>query len=329
LSKSGEFMDRLTRRVVIHEMNKKNGNGLRIILELRELFRNRNIDIIHTRNWGAFDGVLAACFTRKPALIHGEHGRDISDPSGEVYRRNLARRLLAFRARKFVAVSNDLYAWLQRTVHIPMNKVVFIPNGVDTNRFSPGRDVELRKKLGISDDEFVVGTIGRLDPVKNQQGLIRAVHRLQESGYPVRFVLVGDGPLRTDIETLAQTLLRNPRALLIGYRPDVERLYRVFDLFVLSSFAEGMSNTLLEAMASGLPIVCTAVGGNVELVKNDETGVLVGAGEDQLLADAILKYLKSPIDRKRHATNARRRAVEDFSLGNMIDQYTALYESVA
>ena len=140
LANSGEFINRLTRPVVVHEMNKKTGNGLRIIFQLRELFRSRNLDIIHTRNWAAFDGVMAACLAPHPVLIHGEHGRDITDPDGLVYRRNVARRLLAFRARKFVAVSKNLYKWLQQTVRIPTRKLAFIPNGVDTDRFSPGSE---------------------------------------------------------------------------------------------------------------------------------------------------------------------------------------------
>jgi sugar transferase (PEP-CTERM/EpsH1 system associated) len=329
LSKSGEFVERLTRPVIVHEMNKKAGNGIQLILKLRQLFRTRDFDIIHTRNWAAFDGVMAACLTPKPVLIHGEHGRDMSDPRGEVYRRNLARRLLAFRTRKYVAVSKDLYTWLKQTVRIPMNKLAFIPNGVDTERFSPGCDLNLREQLGISEDELVVGAIGRLDPVKNHQGLIRAVQMLQANGQRVRLVITGDGPLRREIEQSTQASLNTPKGLLLGYRCDVERLYRVFDVFVLSSFAEGMSNTLLEAMASGLPIVCTAVGGNTELVVNEQTGLLVEPADDGALATAIQKYLSSPSDRRRFGSNARRFAVENFSIRHMIDQYTALYESVA
>ena len=191
LSTAGEFIDRLTRPVIVHEMNKKSGNSLRLVLQLHELFRKRKADIIHTRNWSAFDGVLAACLMPKPALIHSEHGRDMSDLDGNVYRRNLTRRLLAFRPRKFVAVSKDLYAWLKDRVHIPISKLTFIPNGVDSERFSPGREFELRKELGIGDGEFVVGAIGRLDPVKNHHGLIRAIQQLQKNGHPVRLVIVG------------------------------------------------------------------------------------------------------------------------------------------
>jgi sugar transferase (PEP-CTERM/EpsH1 system associated) len=329
LSKSGEFIHRLKRPVLVHEMNKKSGNSLRLVLQLRELFRNCKADIIHTRNWSAFDGVAALCLMPRPALIHSEHGRDMSDPEGTLYRRNLARRLSAFRARRFVAVSKDLYTWLRDTVRIPISKLTLIPNGVDSERFSPGRDFELRRELGIGASEFVVGAIGRLDPIKNHQGLIRAVQLLQENGHPVRLVIVGDGPLRSDIECSAQSSLVAPKALVLGYRPDVERFYRIFDAFVLNSFAEGMSNTLLEAMASGLPIVCTAVGGNVELFPNPQTGVLVRAGEDRALAEALYKYLTSTHERSMNADRARHLAVENFSIRNMIHEYTSLYESVA
>jgi sugar transferase (PEP-CTERM/EpsH1 system associated) len=328
LSKSGEFINRVTRPVVVHEMNKKSGNGLRVVFQLQHLFRKLKVDVIHTRNWAAFDAVVAACLMRKPALIHGEHGRDISDPNGEIFRRNLARRMLAFRARKFVAVSRDLYTWLKQTVHIPIRKLAFIPNGVDTDRFSPGCDFEMRRELGIAKTEFVVGTVGRLDPVKNHHGLIRAVKRLHDTGYPVRLVIVGDGPLCDAIQRYAE-ILQTPKPLLLGFRDHVERLYRTFDLFVLNSIAEGMSNTLLEAMASGLPIVCTSVGGNVELVANDHTGLLVRSGDDVALVEAMLKNLSTSSDRSVMAANARRFAVNNFSIKRMVEQYTTLYESVA
>jgi sugar transferase (PEP-CTERM/EpsH1 system associated) len=270
---------------------------------------------------------MAACLTPGPVLIHGEHGRDISDPDGKIYRRNLARRMLAVRAKTFVAVSKDLYAWLKQTVRIPTRKLAFIPNGVDADRFLPGSDLELRKELGISERELVIGTIGRLDPVKNHLGLIHAVRQLQRNGCPVRLVIVGDGPLRDDIEGYVQTSQLIPSAIQLGYRSDVARLYRMFDIFVLNSFAEGMSNTLLEAMACGLPIVCTAVGGNVELVEDKVTGLWVQPGDDNALARALADLIQVPSAREMFAANARHFVKENFSIVKMIERYTTLYES--
>jgi len=235
---------------------------------------------------------------------------------------------MAFRANKFVAVSNDLYRWLKVTVRVPENKLVFIPNGVDTDRFRPGRNLELRRGWGVADDEFVVGAIGRLDPIKNHEGLLAAVRSLNARGYKVRLVMAGDGPERVKIENL----LRSPFApppLLLGARADVDELYRAFDLFVLNSFGEGMSNTLLEAMASGLPTVCTAVGGNTELVTDGQRGSLVRPGDDMALAEAIQKYIGSSEMRTTHGHNARHFIVEHFSLERMIHRYVSLYESAA
>src|SRR5262249_51608946 len=156
----------------------------------------------HTRNWAAFDGVFAACLTRKPVLIHSEHGRDIADPTGKNWRRNLARRVMAFRARKFVVVSKDLFQWVRVAGVVPEDKLVLIPNGVDTNRFRPGRNLRVRRDWNIADDEFVIGAVGRLDPIKNHAGLLTAVRSVNAMGYKVRLVIVGDGPERGRIENL-------------------------------------------------------------------------------------------------------------------------------
>jgi glycosyltransferase involved in cell wall biosynthesis len=244
-------------------------------------------------------------------------------------RRNLARRALAFRTKKFVAVSKDLYAWLQTTVRVPQNKLVFIPNGVDTERFRPGRDLALRRECGIADDEFVVGTIGRLDPIKNHLGLINGVGRLTHLQQKVRLVIVGDGPMRSQVEDAIRAFDGPHRPHLLGHREDVDRIYRMFDAFALNSFGEGMSNTLLEAMASGLPIICTAVGGNVELVAHRERGMLVPPGDDAAIAQAILEYSATPDLRALHGTTARQYIESNFSLDQMVRRYVALYESVA
>src|SRR5262245_2976750 len=279
LSRGGEFLRRINRPIIFHELNKKCGNDVRLILRLRQLFKTRRVDVVHTRNWGAFDAFFAACLTAKPVLVHGEHGRDISDIEGLIYRRNFARRLFSFRAKKYVAVSRDLYRWLKDTVNIPERKLVLIPNGVDTTRFYPGRESAMRAELGIADNEFVVGTIGRLDPIKNYEGVIDAVRSVNREGHKIRLIICGDGPNKTRIEDRLRSSPIVPEPLLLGYRPDVDRLYRMFDVFVLNSFGEGMSNTLLEAMASRLPIVCTAVGGNVELISNRQTGIVIKAGD--------------------------------------------------
>jgi glycosyltransferase involved in cell wall biosynthesis len=228
-----------------------------------------------------------------------------------------------------VAVSKSLHSWLRTTVGIPDKKLVLIPNGVDTDRFSPRMNRDLRKELKIEDEEFVVGAVGRLDPIKNHEGLIDAVTAINSGSGKVRLVIVGDGPARSKLETILGRSSCVPRPLLTGFRSDVENVYAAFDVVALNSFAEGMSNTLLEAMASGLPVVCTSVGGNVELVEDGHRGRLIPAGDSRALADAFNAYMRSPQMRASHATNARRFVVEHFSLRSMVDRYVDLYESVA
>jgi sugar transferase (PEP-CTERM/EpsH1 system associated) len=328
IREGGEFLQRLERPVTYHELRKPPGNDIGIIFRLWRLFRQRNIDVIHTNNWAAFDAVLAACLTTRPVVIHTEHGHGTTNSDGQIRRRNLTRRATAFRATKFVAVSRDLYGWLRSTVRVPERKLSLIPNGVDTDRFRPGRDLGLRRSLGIADDEFVVGIVGRLDPIKNHKGLIGAIRSVNSAGHKVRLVIAGDGPEREAIEKLLHSH-PGPEPLLLGNRADIDRLYRVFDLFVLNSFDEGMSYALLEAMASGLPSVCTAVGGNPDLVSDRERGILIRAGSESALAEAICEYVNSPEMGQTHGSQARRFVVEHFSLEKMINQYAALYESGA
>lgn len=294
---------------------------------MSRIIKKSGADIVHTRNWGAFDGVLASCLHPRVIVFHGEHGRDISDPKGLNRRRNRIRRLMSFRIRKFTTVSQDLARWLTGTVGIRPGKVVIITNGVDTDRFRPRRDAALREELGIGPDEFVIGTIGRLDPVKNQAGLVRAFAIAAAKMPRARLIVVGDGPERDRLRDQIAGLQEIRPPLLCGYRPDVERFYGVFDLFVLNSFAEGMSNTLLEAMACGLPILCTPVGANAEIVKNGEQGAYVAIGDDAGLAEAILEHAHSPDLRILHGTRARGHIMESHSLEIMIRRYVRLFAS--
>ncbi|MEW5977984.1 MAG: glycosyltransferase [Acidobacteriota bacterium] len=329
LTEAGDFLNRLSRSVRYHELQKRPGNSLKVIKSLREIIRASQANAVHTRNWAAFDGVLAACGLPGLTVLHGEHGRDFSDPEGQNLRRNLLRYLFRFRVGRFIAVSQDLAHWLRFTVHIPQKRIVLIPNGVDTERFHPRRSPLLRRQLGIGEDECVVGSVGRLDPVKNFCGLIRAMARLSRRDRPTRLVIAGEGPDRSRIEQLLQQERLDPVPLLLGYRRDVAELYGLFDIFVLNSHAEGMSNTALEALASGLPVVATNVGGNPEIVQNGVCGCLVPVDDEGSLARAIQDYATDVDKRLRHGQGARQLALQRHSLHSMVRRYVELYESCA
>ena len=329
LTTADEFIHRLRKPVRYYQLHKGPGNSLTTVLELRRFIRQSGANIVHTRNWGAFDGIIAACLCPGIALLHGEHGRDISDTQGRNRRRNLLRRLFSPRVARFTTVSEDLRLWLTERVGIPKSKIVLIRNGVDLELYRPRRDIALRQELGISEQEFVVGAVGRLDPVKNYPGLIRSFAALAREFPECRLLIVGDGPERQTLETLARDHGMNPLSIFKGYRSDVDRFYGVFDVFVLNSFAEGMSNTLLEAMASGLPIISTSVGASADLLSDGNRGKLIATGDEAQLAGALREYRISPTLRHRHASEARYFVEQHCSLSQMVARYVDLYLSIS
>ncbi|MGH7304780.1 MAG: TIGR03088 family PEP-CTERM/XrtA system glycosyltransferase [Candidatus Rokuibacteriota bacterium] len=309
--------------VDVFELHKALGHDVRTFARLVGLLRRLRPTVVHTRNWAAFDGVLAARLAGVPRVVHGEHGRDISDPDGRNRRRNRLRRLLGPLVNRFTTVSDDLRRWLVADVGIAAAKVLRVHNGVDTERFAPGDRTEIRAKLGIRADQRVVGTVGRLDPVKDQAALIQAFSRIDDPDAVL--VIAGDGACRDALHAQTAALRLGERVRFLGERRDVSRVLQAFDLFVLPSLAEGISNTILEAMATGLPVVATRVGGNPELVDDGVTGRLVPRQAPDILAEAVGEYLRDPVRRQEHGGHARARAMDLFGLDPMRDAYAALY----
>jgi sugar transferase (PEP-CTERM/EpsH1 system associated) len=293
-------------------------------LRMARLFRRLKPDIVHTRNWTCIDGIIAARLAGVPIVIHGEHGREAADPEGRNVGRRRIRRLLAPLVTQFVTVSEDLARWLVKEVRIPARKVCTIYNGVDTRRFSSeGRDFA-RRALGIPDRSVAIGIVGRLDPVKDHVGLLKAFTRMR-TDLGAQLYVVGDGPSRPAVEAAVRALGLAQRVRLLGARHDVAEILPGFDVFVLPSLGEGMSNTILEAMATGLPVVATRVGGNPELVVHEVTGLLVEPRSTDSLVAALSRYAEDPGLRTAHGRAARQRAEGEFGLGRMLSAYDDLY----
>jgi sugar transferase (PEP-CTERM/EpsH1 system associated) len=232
---------------------------------------------------------------------------------------------------RYVALSRDLERYLVERVGIAATRVVRLTNGVDTDRFRPRRHDD-RLPAGCPFDRarhWLVGTVGRLDPVKDQVNLARAfvaaVREAPQAAERMRLVVAGDGPLRGEVErTIDEAGLRG-LVWFAGERSDVPELLRHLDCFVLPSLGEGISNTILEAMASAVPVVATRVGGNGELVSDGYTGTLVEPADSAALARAILGYHADPATAHRHGAAGRQCAVGSFSLQRMVDRYHDLY----
>lgn len=328
MTTDGPLRQRLHPGVDVFSLNKRPGHDLPTLLRLVHLLRHIAPEVVHSRNWATFDAALAARLAGVPTVVHGEHGRDSTDPLGQNSRRNRIRKLCAPLVSRFVAVSEQLHRWLVEDVRIAARKVVTIQNGVDTDRFAPADRAAARAALGLGMNQLVVGSVGRLDPVKDQVGLIHAFAQLLARWPRAVLVIAGDGPCRDELQALVTSLRLSGQVRLLGERHDIPVVLGALDVFVLPSIAEGISNTVLEAMATGLPIVATRVGGNPELVNDGENGRLVPSKDPSALSAAVATYLEYPRLRASHGQNSRLRAVEHFSLKRMSDEYCSLYHAL-
>ena len=336
LSDATDFRHRLARKdVSIITLHKREGQDLAVHGRFWRLLRRLRPAIVHTRNLAGLEYLITAAAAGVPARIHGEHGRDVYDLDGTSWKYNLIRKAVRPFAHRFVAVSAELADWLVDTVGARRDRVVRICNGVDLDRFQPA--TLPRPRIGPEGfaprDALVVGTVGRMEAVKDQLTLVRAFLHLRRNNpaaaQRLRLVLIGDGALLNEARTLLREAGAEGSAWLPGEQGGIPEILRGLDLFVLPSIREGISNTILEAMASGLPVIATRVGGNPELIEEGETGVLVPPSDPVAMANAIRAYLLDPVQLERHGQAGRKRVETQFSLEAMVNGYLAVYDSIS
>jgi sugar transferase (PEP-CTERM/EpsH1 system associated) len=330
-----DFRGRIRRSdVPIVSLHKRDGKDIRSHFRLHRVLRELRPAIVHSRNLPALEYLIVAALAGVPGRIHGEHGRDVYDIDGSSRKYNLLRKTVNPFVFCYTAVSSDLAEWLVETVGIAAGRVSHIYNGVDVHRFYPrnGSQRSFGPEGFVNEGTIVVGTVGRLQTVKDQLTLVRAfiylVTRDREARERLRLAMIGDGPLREASYQLLHDAGLIELAWLPGERNDIPELLHGFDLFTLPSIAEGVSNTILEAMASGLPVIATRVGGNPELVEHRRTGILVPASDPIAMADAINSYARDPKQRQEHGLAGRLRVEKHFSIDAMVSGYLRVYDSV-
>jgi glycosyltransferase involved in cell wall biosynthesis len=304
--------------IAVGRVEKRGGLDPTLVPRLAHALRELRVDVVHTHNPLPLIYGAPAAWLARAAAIHTKHG---INPGGRgvCWLRRAAARLVD----AFVAVS-DTTAEQARAQHdTAETKLHTIPNGIRLDRYAPNPEsrAAVRIELGLG-DAWVVGTVGRLDEVKNQAMLVRAMAPLLSSS--VRLVIVGEGPSRPDVEA-AIAELPDPRwVVMTGRRMDVPRLVHAFDVFALSSTSEGLPLVVPEAMAAGLPIVTTAVGGLPSVVDHGRTGLLVKVDARSL--GGALAALESDRARARAmGYRARQAALARFNYDRMVDAYLGLY----
>jgi sugar transferase (PEP-CTERM/EpsH1 system associated) len=299
------------------------------IRRLFRVFRTWRPHIVHSRNWGAIEAIPAARLARVPIAIHSEHGYELDMLKGLPLRRRMIRRGFYQMADAVFAVTHDLSSYHAKQVHWREGKIGTIYNGVDAARFSPrpSERIRLRKELGLPENRFVIGAAGRLVPIKSYPTLLKAAENLVRSGHDISILMIGAGPERSFLEQMAAPL--GDRVLFLGERHDLPALFNAMDGFAQTSICEGMSNTILEAMASALPVLASRVGGNPELVADERTGFLFPVQDASALADRISLLARNVELRRALGVEARHRVLAEFTLDRMIDAYAELYATLS
>lgn len=308
----------------LHLMQKKGWDG-NVVRELSRIIREEQIDLVHSHLYHAnLYSRLAAWRSGVPAVItvHNTYLK-------RKWYRHLLNRFLAKVTGAIIAVSNDIKADIIKYDKVPEKLVHIIPNGIDLTRaVSTLSYADARQKLGLSVDDFVLGTVGRLEEQKGQRHLVDAVGQLKAAGVSAKLLIIGDGRLRQNLESQIQRLGIQDRVKLLGTRKDVADILKALDLFVMPSLWEGLSLAMLEAMAAGVPVVATDVGGVSQVFGNNEYGYRIQPGSVEELVDKITYCLNNKEDVASVAKKGQQLVGEKYSSQNMVRNLEQIYQAL-
>lgn len=314
----------------VEVLQRRPGLDARCAWRLARILGREGVNVVHAHQYTPFFYALMArlCGSRRPVLFT-EHGRH--QPDYPRRKRILANRLLLGRRDRVVAVGGAVRRALIVNEGLPSERIEVVYNGIDADCFAPRpaeRDA-VRRELGLAPQVMVMIQVARLDYLKDHITAVRALARVVVQLPATRLILVGDGPERLSIQREVERFGLTDNVMFLGTRQDVARLLQGADLFLLTSVSEGIPLTVIEAMATGLPAVCTRVGGMPEIVEEGETGLLAPAKDDDALAAAVLHMARKPELRARMGQHGQQRARESFSETRMAARYLALYGDMA
>ena len=317
-------------------LDKRPGNDFRAVLRLGKIIRDKCVDLVHAQGWGTYiEGLFAAkllAWGRKP-LVYAFHGKTINDvKNGIPGRRRIIQKAASLFTDAIIAPSSQMAGDYASTIGLAPDKVNVIYNGIDLSRYQqsyPGA----KQELGLGPSDFVIGFVGRLDPVKNLYGLLKVfslvLDMLGENELALRLILVGDGPELSGLKDKARQMNIHDHVLFLGMRQDIPLCLSAMDVYIQPSFYEGHSNTLLEAMTSGLPVISTKVGGTPEIIAHGKTGLLFEPDNYEGMANAVFSLLKDSARREALADAGRQLVMEKFSVQTMVKAYSDLFYSLS
>ncbi|WP_296443079.1 TIGR03088 family PEP-CTERM/XrtA system glycosyltransferase [Rhodoferax sp. UBA5149] len=333
LTEVTDFKQRIQRDdVEFISLHKPPGHGVWQYPKLFKLFRQLRPAIVHSRNLAALEMQAPAWAAGVPVRIHGEHGRDVGDLDGNNITCQRVRRFYKPFVHHYMALSRDLADYLVEKVRVRPAAITQAYNGVDTELFhsAPGGPRPIAGCPFDPAQHWLVGTVGRMqtvkDPVMLAHAFVQALALAPELQAHMRLVMVGEGPLRAQAQAVLDAAGVAHLAWLPGERSDVADIMRGLHVFALPSLGEGISNTILEAMASGLPVVATAVGGNADLVMQGHTGYIVPPANPQAMAHQLVELASNPERAGKMGQVGRQRVQAIFSMQAMVSTYQSVYD---
>ena len=301
-------------------------NLLRTLAGLRAVLRDADPDLLLTYNWGAIEWPLANLLSPVCPHLHFESGFGPEEADGQIYRRALTRRVALSRTRHVIVPSRTLMDIATKVWRLNPRKLLYIPNGVDCHQFSAAPEPDIIPGFAKAPGELIVGTAAPLRPEKNLGHLVRAFAPLTQD-VKVRLLILGDGRERAKLATLAEELGIADKVLLPGHMDAVEKALGWFDVFAMSSETEQMPNSLLQAMAAGLPAAATDVGDIKGIVAPENGPFVVPKSDTQALTGALARLLADPALRGDLGQRNRERVRAHFALDQMVEAYRTLFET--
>ncbi len=309
--------------VEVVSVGKPEGLRLRTIGKLATILQRLAPTVVHTHQIGAlFYAGSAARRAKIPLIVQTEHGKHY----GRRRRTRWLGWVAARHAQRFFCVSKDIASEALAHRIVPREKIDVVPNGIDVSRFSGCQDTrELRDSLGIPENVPVIGTIGRLHEIKRQDLLLRGFAQLRRRIPETHLLLVGDGPLRGELEQLARDLGLAASVHFAGYQSQPEQFLAMMKVFTLTSRSEGMPLVVLEAHAAGLPVVASRVGGLPEMIEHGRTGLLFSSSQEEELVEALFTLLSEPDVARGMGEAGRARVQSRFTVRHMYETYQQHY----